>query len=250
MASDFSGKVAFVTGAGSGIGAAVAQRLAKGGAQVVLADLKEEGVAKVARDIEKADGRAIYKVLDVTDTTTLEACIQSIVREFGALHLAVNNAGIAGQIAPIGEYGLDSWRKVIDINLNSVFYCMRFEIPAMLAAGGGAIVNMSSILGSVGTANSAAYVAAKHGVVGLTQSAALEYSAKGIRVNAVGPGYIETPLLNALDANTKKALVNLHPLGRLGTPNEVATLTTFLLSDEASFISGSYHLVDGGYTAG
>lgn len=250
MASDFSGKVAFVTGAGSGIGAAVAQRLAKGGAQVVLADLKEEGVAKVARDIEKADGRAIYKVLDVTDTAALEACIQSIVNEFGALHLAVNNAGIGGQLAPIGEYGLDSWRKVIDINLNSVFYCMRFEIPVMLAAGGGAIVNMSSILGSVGTANSAAYVAAKHGVVGLTQSAALEYSAKGIRVNAVGPGYIDTPLLNALDANTKKALVNLHPIGRLGTPDEVAALTTFLLSDEASFISGSYHLVDGGYTAG
>lgn len=171
-------------------------------------------------------------------------------KTFGALHLAVNNAGIGGPSAPVAEYPLDGWRKVIDINLMSVFYCMHYEIPAMLEAGGGAIVNMSSILGTQGFANSSAYVAAKHGVVGLTKTAAMEYATKNIRVTAVGPGFIETPLVtNNIDPEALKQITALHPVGRLGKPEEVAALTCFLLSDKASFITGSYHLVDGAYTA-
>jgi NAD(P)-dependent dehydrogenase (short-subunit alcohol dehydrogenase family) len=150
----------------------------------------------------------------------------------------------------VGDDPLDGWTAVIDVNLNGVFYCMRYEIAAMLKSGGGAIVNMASILGSVGTPGSAAYVSAKHAMVGLTKSAALEYAQQGIRVVAVGPGYIDTPLLsNNLDAETLGMLAGLHPVGRIGRVEEVSALTCFLLSDAASFITGSYHLVDGGYTA-
>jgi NAD(P)-dependent dehydrogenase (short-subunit alcohol dehydrogenase family) len=162
----------------------------------------------------------------------------------------VNTAGIGGELNPTGSYSVESWLRVININLNGVFYSMRYEIPALLARGGGAIVNIASILGAVGTANSPAYVASKHGVVGLTKAAALEYAAQGIRVNSVGPGYIATPLLDAnLDADTQKAIGDLHPVKRLGKDTEIAALVVFLASDEASFITGSYHLADGGYTA-
>jgi len=171
-------------------------------------------------------------------------------RTYGALHLAVNNAGIGGPSSPTGDYPIDGWQKVIDVNLNAVFFCTKFEIAAMLRAGGGAMVNMASILGSVGFANSSAYVAAKHGVLGLTKAAAIEYAAQNVRINAVGPGFIDTPLLSKnLDAATLGAVSGMHPIGRLGRSEEVAALTCFLLSDEASFITGSYHLVDGGYVA-
>jgi NAD(P)-dependent dehydrogenase (short-subunit alcohol dehydrogenase family) len=248
--NDFNGKVAAVTGSGSGIGAAIAQELATRGARVMVADIDADAADRIARGINHAGGSAMSTTVDVADAASIEQMVKAAVSTFGALHLAVNNAGIGGAQANIADYALDDWHKVIDVNLNGVFYGMKYEIAAMLKAGGGAIVNMSSILGSVGWAGSCAYVAAKHALVGLTRTAALEYAAQNVRVNAVGPAFIDTPLLSKnLDEDARAQLAGLHPAGRLGTPQEVSALTCFLLSDAASFINGSYHLVDGGYTS-
>ncbi len=246
---DFEGKTAIVTGAGSGIGEAVALGLARRGARVLATDVNEEAAERVVEAIERAGEQGAAMKHDVASAEAAEAAVKLAEERFGALHLAVNNAGVGGDISPVADYGIDAWRKVIDINLNGVFYGMKYQIAAIERAGGGAIVNMASILGSVGAANSAAYVAAKHGVLGLTKTAALEYASRGIRINAVGPGYIDTPLLEALEDEARAALVGLHPVGRLGSAEEVAEMTLFLLSERASFVSGSYHLVDGGYTA-
>src|SRR5574339_239202 len=247
---DFAGKVAIVTGAGSGIGEAVAREIAARGGSVVVADINQAAAEDVANALSAEKGEAKAIRTDVADASAVEAMVQFAVESFGGLDVAVNNAGIGGPQAPTGEYPLDGWRKVIDINLNGVFYGMRYQIPAMLARGGGVIINVASILGSAGTANSPAYVAAKHGVLGLTKAAALEYATRNIRVNSVGPGYIETPLLTStLDDTALRAIAGLHPVQRLGTSEEVAAVVVFLASDRASFITGSYHLVDGGYTA-
>ena len=245
----FTGKTALVTGAGSGIGEAIAKGLAASGARVVVQDLQAQAAERVTAEITAAGGLAHAAAGDVSDPAVVEGLVAQAVAAGGGLNLLVNNAGIGGPLAPLGEYPLDGWRKVMAVNLDGVFYGMRYAIPEMLKAGGGSIVNIASILGSVGFANACAYTAAKHALLGLTKAAALEYSAKGIRVNAIGPAFIDTPLLGNLPPGAKEALVAAHPIGRLGRSEEVADLTQFLLSDKASFITGSYHLIDGGYCA-
>jgi NAD(P)-dependent dehydrogenase (short-subunit alcohol dehydrogenase family) len=247
----FSEKVAMVTGAASGIGRVVAEMYAREGAKVVVSDIDEQGGLETLRMIEAAGGQAIFVNTDVSRPEACESLVQVILDTYGRLDLACNNAGIGGEVNPTADYSIESWQKVITINLSSVFYCMKYEIPAMLENGGGSIVNMASILGRVGFQGSSAYVAAKHGVVGLTMNAALEYSASGIRVNVVGPGFIRTPMISALEEQKDiyNMLVSLHPLGRLGEPEEVGELVMWLSSNKASFVTGAYYPVDGGYLA-
>jgi len=242
-------KVALITGAGSGIGKATALLFAEQGAKVVVSDIDEGNGSSAVEELKKNGGDAFFIKADSSKPEDNEALVKQTIQKYGRLDIAVNNAGIGGPLSPTGEYPIDGWQKVIDINLSGVFYGLRYQIPAMQEKGG-SIINVASILGQAGTKFSPAYVAAKHGVVGLTRAAALEYANKNIRINSVGPGYIKTPLvMKSLDDAARNALVGLHPIGRLGESEEIAELILWLASSKSSFVTGAYYPIDGGYLA-
>lgn len=242
-------KVAIITGAGSGIGKATALLFAKEGAKVVISDINEDHGNTAVKEIEALGGESVFVRADSASHTDNAKLVEETIKQYGQLDIAVNNAGIGGPLGTTGEYPIEGWTKTIDINLSGVFYGLRYQIPAMLKDGG-SIINVASILGQAGTKFSPAYVAAKHGVVGLTKAAALEYADKKIRINAVGPGYIKTPLvMNSLDDAARDALIGLHPMGRLGESEEIAEVILWLASSRSSFVTGAYYPADGGYLA-
>lgn len=249
METELSGKVALVTGGGSGIGLAVSTTLAAGGAKVIVTDHDAAAAERASEAIRAGGGHAVGVRADVTVGDDMRAAVETALRTFGSLDLAINNAGVPSPYAPLGEVERPDWDRIIGVNLTGVYLSLRHEIAAMLAGGGGAIVNVASIAAMNGIAGRGAYVAAKHGVVGLTKTAALEYAEHGIRVNAVAPGYVETPLLGDRDEAARARLAALHPMQRLASAQEIADTIVFMLSPRASFMTGHVCLVDGGYSA-
>jgi len=252
MAGQLDGKVALITGAGSGIGRASALAFAREGAKVAVADIVVEGGEETVRMVKEAGGEAFFIKVDVSSAADVEAMVNAVVDTYGRIDCAYNNAGIEGRLASTDEYPEDVFDKVIDINLTGVWLCMKYELPHMLKQGSGAIVNTASGAGLIGVAGMSAYVASKHGVVGLTKTAALEYAKSGIRVNAVCPGVIQTPMIERITAEQPQlgeAVVAAEPVGRAGKPEEIAESVVWMCSDAASFVTGHAMSVDGGYVA-
>jgi NAD(P)-dependent dehydrogenase (short-subunit alcohol dehydrogenase family) len=252
MAGRVEGKVALITGGGSGIGRATALLFAREGAKVLVADYDPEGGERTAKTIVEAGGTAVFHAADVSNPQAVDALMHKVVETYGRLDCAFNNAGIEGHMAVTPDCTIENWNRVIAINLTGVFLCMKYEIPLMLRHGGGAIVNTASVAGLTGGAGAPAYVAAKHGVAGLTKTAALEFARKGIRVNAVCPGFIHTPMVErALDKGTfsEEQIFAVHPMHRMGKPEEIAEAVLWLCSDASSFVTGLPMPVDGGYVA-
>ncbi len=246
-------KTVFITGGLSGIGKACAIAAAKEGADIVIADRERGANIKAMDDIKAVQPAAIFIECNVSVYAEVESAVQKVISTFGTLDVALNNAGIGGKPGKIADLDMESWLKVIGIDLNGVFFCMKHELMQMEKQKKGVIVNMSSISGEVGYAKSAHYVAAKHGLLGLTQTAALEYATNGIRVNVICPGFIDTPLLNKLDLNNqperRQIILSKHPMNRLGTSEEIAAGFIFLACDDSSFITGTALNIDGGYLA-
>jgi len=246
-----NGKIALVTGAGSGIGKSAALLFAERGCAVAVVDVNPLGGMQTVKEIEDAGGRALFLKTDVSDSRQVQEMVHKTVAHLGRLDYAFNNAGIEMGRPPLTEYPEENWHRLIAVNLTSVWLCMKYEIAQMLKTGGGAIVNTASLAGLFGMPRHYGYVAAKHGVVGITRSAAIEYGARGIRVNAVCPAIIDTPMTNAFaDEETQRALPGLHPMQRIGNPRDVAETAVWLCSDAASFITGVPMPVDGGMLAG
>ncbi len=251
MNSYFMGKVALVTGGASGIGRASAQAFARAGASVVIADISVDGGEETAALIKAAGGDAIFMPADVSQAPAVAALIQRIIERYGRLDFAHNNAAVEGAIAPTADYPEEDWDRTINVNLKGTWLCMKYEIQHMVRQGGGCIVNTASVVGLVGTPGIPAYCAAKGGVVQLTRAAALEYARAGIRINAVCPGAIQTPMLNRLLAQpgAETGMMASIPLGRIGQPEEVASAVIWLCSDAASYVTGHLMIVDGGLVA-
>ena len=251
--ADFDKQVVLITGGANGIGRATAMAFAREGARVIVSDVAAHAGEETIAAIRAAGGDARYVQADMRDAEQIAALVKGAVREYGRLDVAFNNAGIEGTLAPIDELSEEGWERVLRVNLTAVFLCMKYELAEMLKQGSGAIVNNASILGQVAFANASAYTAAKHGLLGLTRCAALEYASRGIRVNAVCPGFIVTPMLERAgllqNDDARKTLEGLHAMKRLGRPEEVAEAVLFLASQKASFIAGHPLLVDGGYVA-
>jgi NAD(P)-dependent dehydrogenase (short-subunit alcohol dehydrogenase family) len=243
-------KICIVTGASSGIGRAIAIAYAREGGRVVVSDTNRDGGEETVAMIRDVRGDAVFVSADVSQAPECERLVARTLDRYGRLDIACNNAGIAGDLVPTADYPLEAWEKVIAVNLSGVFFCMKYQIPSLLKTHG-AIVNVASILGQVAFANAPAYTAAKHGVLGLTKAAALEYSSQGVRINAVGPAFIRTPMIAGLEGDpvVREQLVTMHPIGRLGEPGEVAELVVWLSSTRASFVNGAYYPVDGGFLA-
>ena len=249
---DLSDKVALVTGAGSGIGRAVAQSLATAGAKVMVADFNEETAARTCAELKKSGAEAVSRRTDVSKTEEVQQLIAFTIQTFGRLDCAVNNAGIQGELASTADCTEENWDRIVDTNLKGVFLCMKYELREMLRRGSGAIVNIASNFGVVGSPQMPAYSASKHGVVGLTKTAAIEVAARGIRVNAVCPGPTLTPLAEAVIKDTPgiiEAINSRLPIGRMASPEEIARAVAWLCSDEATFVVGGIFPVDGGYVA-